>query len=62
MEKFSELVEVVRPCHVDIRVDLHLSAFRDRWYTKNDNRDVLAETSLSAYSMGSGKKPLGSET
>jgi hypothetical protein len=55
MEKLSKLVEVVRPCHVDVCVDLHLSAFRDRRNTENDNRDVLTETSLPAYPV-SGRK------
>ena len=61
MEKLSKLVKVVRPCHVNIRVDLHLSAFWDRRNTKNHDRNVLAEPSLSAYSMGGCKQSFGSE-
>ena len=34
MEKLSKLVEVVRACYVDIFVDFHLSAFRDRRNTR----------------------------
>jgi len=61
MEKLSKLVEVVRPCHVNILVDLHLSTFRDRRNTENDNRNVLTETSLPAYPVSGCKKPLGPE-
>jgi hypothetical protein len=61
MEKVSKLVEVVGPCKVDVLVDLHLSAFRNSRNTKNDNRNVLAEIGMSAYSMSSRKKPLGTE-
>jgi hypothetical protein len=61
MEKLSKLVEVVRPCHVDILVDLHLSAFRDGRNTENDDRDVFTETSLPAYPVSGCKKPLRPE-
>jgi hypothetical protein len=59
MEEFSKLVEVVRPCHGDIVVDLQLSAFRDGRNTKDDNRNVFTETGLPTYSMAYCKKPLG---
>ena len=59
MEKLSQLVEVVGPRNINILVDFHLCAFRDRRNTKNDNRNVSTETGISAYSMGSCKKLFG---
>jgi hypothetical protein len=51
-EKISKLVEVVRSRHVDILVHLHLSSFRDRWNTENNDRNVLTQSGSVAYSLG----------
>ena len=61
MEKLSQLVEVIGPCNVDIFANLNLRAFGNRRNTKNDDRNILTETSLSAYSMGGCKKTLGAK-
>jgi len=61
MKKVSQLVEVVGTCDINVLVDFHLSAFRDRRNAKDDDSNVLTETSMSAYSMGGRQKPLGAE-
>ena len=59
MEKLSQLVEVVGPRNINILVDFHLCAFRDRRNTKDDDRNVLTEGGFLAYSMGGCKEEFG---
>jgi hypothetical protein len=52
MEKASKLVEVIRAGYVNILFDLYFSAFWDRRYTKDDNRNVPTEGAFLAYPVG----------
>jgi len=44
VEEVSELVEIVRACHINILIDLHFCAFRDRRNTEYYDSNILTES------------------
>ena len=62
MEKFSELIEIVRAGEVNILIDLQLSPFRNCRNAKDDDSDAWIKTGSSAYSMRGREKLLGPKT